>query len=93
MIELPQNLLALEWVMILFLGGIVIHFLKKKDKSIEEHDRALKENTFALIKVSVQLENVVKQIEKIPELEKDIANLGASIRSMRNGSSNHEPNN
>ena len=87
---LPHTIAELQWVVILFMGAIIIYFLKKKDKASDEHEKALRENTFALIKLSMQMELVLKDLAKLPELEKDLNNLGIKVRSLGNGKSDHE---
>lgn len=84
MTEMPQSIPQLQWFILIFFGSVIIYFLKKKDKSTDDHEKALRENTFALVKLSVQMENALKQLERLPEIEKDLSNLGSKVRSMGN---------
>lgn len=87
--SMPHSIPDLQWIIIMFMGAIIIYFLKKKDKATDDHERALKENTFALIKISMQMEIVMKDLAKLPEFEKDLNNLGLKVRSMSNGKSDN----
>jgi len=90
--SMPHTIPDLQWFVIMFMGAIIIYFLKKKDKSTDEHEKALRENTFALVKLSCQMEIVLKQLERLPEIERDLSNLGQKVRSMSNSYSNNESN-
>lgn len=78
----PHNVSELQWLFILLFGSLIVYFLKKRDKAFDEHERALRENTFALVKLSLQMELVLKELSKIPEMEKDLNNIGEKVRSI-----------
>ena len=52
----------------------------------KEHVKALAENTLAIAKLTVKLDFLEKRLEELPELRKDLDNLGAKLRSVANGS-------
>ncbi len=87
---IPHTIPDLQWVIIMFMSAIIIYFLKKKDKATDEHEKALRENTFALVKLSLQMELVLKDLARLPEIEKDLNNLGIKVRSMTNGNANNQ---
>lgn len=79
---MPHNIPDLQWLIIMFFGSVIIYFLKKKDKLTDDHEKAVRENTLALVKLSLQMELVLKDLAKLPEIEKDLNNLGLKVRSM-----------
>ena len=82
MIDIPHSITDFQWLVIVFFGTVIIYFLKKKDKVIEDHEKALRENTFALMKLSMQMENALRELTKLPTMEKDLNNLGEKVRNL-----------
>jgi hypothetical protein len=80
----------LQWLL-MFLGALGGYLVKWAfEKISKQNEDTLKENTEAtvslthsVIKLEVKMDLLLKAVEKIPELEKDVARMGASMRELR----------
>jgi predicted transport protein len=74
----PQTIDEVLWLLaiitIIILSGLVAYLFKKM---ISRLDEALND----VIKLTVQMQMVLEQLKVIPELQKDVANIGAKLRS------------
>ena len=82
LMQMPHTASELEWLVIIFLGMVIIYFLKKRDKAFDEHERALRENTLALVKLTVQIEFLTKASARVEVLEHDLNQLGEKVRNL-----------
>ena len=48
----------------------------------------LRDNTHAVIQLKVQMETLIDKVKSIPELEKDVNQLGSAMREMRSHMAN-----
>lgn len=91
--QAPKSIYELVWfglgAIIMLLIHTLTFFLKKDSQKSEKAELALNENTHAILKLTLQMELVLKQLEKLPEIEKDLNLLGAKVRdlSMNNNNS------
>lgn len=80
-----------------FVGAFIINagwdYVKKskEDKyaelktDLKECVKALRELTLALQRTEIEVGHLVKQVVKIPEIEKDLNLLGSKVRAIGNG--------
>lgn len=78
------NTAALVAIIVFLLKEIVTWFKNER----KDHAKALHENTLAVTRLTIQIEHLERQVRVIPELEKDVAALGAKLRS-KNGNSEY----
>jgi hypothetical protein len=69
-----QLVYSISMAIIILQVAVVAFFLKEQAK-------ALKENTHAVIRLSAQLEFVLEEVHKIPEIQSDLNKLGSKLRS------------
>lgn len=71
------------------LWDLVKGLLQKKEDAretaINEATKATNQNTLALVQLSSDMKNVLKAIEEIPKMRKDLDSAHEKIREMQNG--------
>lgn len=83
---MPEEKLSLG-VIVFFalkeLWGLFKNDKKESGKVMQEHTKATQENTLSIVRLQVQIEMLLKAVEALPELRKDLDNVGGIVREMR----------
>ena len=82
--EIPTKELLILGVGIVFtiIGFLIKKLLKDFETKMSESTLALQQNTLAVVKLNTQIEIVMKQLERVYQMEKDLDAVHSKLRAL-----------
>lgn len=75
-------LVSLISLLCLILGFLFSRLTSFGSNFVQKHMEVLQQNTHAIIKLETQMELLIKRLDSISQLEKDVNSLGQRYRSL-----------